>query len=186
MLKVLLAVLFLSLSSLQASDEEYTFKAKGEFAKELKALMEKYEKEGKVQIEKIETKHPRETQTIVQAFLNQDVISGDIAYGKKIYEGNCISCHGINASKSSYPNARTLSNLSKNDLIEQLEGYSKDVNFGKSTKAIMYQQVVGMSSYDIVSVASYIYSIQHGAEVFTESTKNAVSHENEPKSSYLQ
>lgn len=191
MFKLFVSLFFITLVFLNASEEEYTFKAKGEFAKELKSLMEKYAKEGKVEINTVENKKESDKpyKNIVDSIINSDDVVGDIAYGKKLYNKTCFTCHGQNAEKSTYPNARILSNLSKEELISQLEGYSKDSTFGHSTKAIMYMQATGLQSYDIVSLAIYIYSIKNGKNMATSpisSSNNQEENSNEVKSSYLQ
>jgi len=148
--------------SLMNAEEEYIFKAKGEFAKELKQLMEKYAAEGKVEIQEAKPERSGFKNTgagIIDAFLNNEETEGDIAYGKEIYDKTCFQCHGEKANKSSYPNARILNTLTKEELIEQLEGYSRDADFGGSTKIIMHQYADGLVTEEIVSVAAYIYSL---------------------------
>jgi cytochrome c553 len=182
MFKLLVSFLFITLVFLNASEEEYTFKAKGEFAKELKSLMEKYSKD-QSQISN------RNSVGIVEAFLNAEQITGDVAFGKQIYDKNCFACHGEKAEKSSYNNARILSTLNKETLVEKLENYSKDATYGGSTKLIMHQAVVGMSTDEIVSVSAYIYSIKNGKDMATSplsSSNNQEENSNEVKSSYLQ
>jgi cytochrome c553 len=191
MFKLLVSFLFITLVFLNASEEEYTFKAKGEFAKELKSLMEKYAKEGKIEIQKIDQSQisNRNSVGIVEAFLNAEQITGDVAFGKQIYDKNCFACHGEKAEKSSYNNARILSTLNKETLVEKLENYSKDATYGGSTKLIMHQAVVGMSTDEIVSVSAYIYSIKNGKDMATSplsSSNNQEENSNEVKSSYLQ
>ena len=48
MKKIITSLLFIAIA-LFATDDTYVFEAKGEFAKELKALVEKYSKEGKIE-----------------------------------------------------------------------------------------------------------------------------------------
>ena len=148
--------------SLMNAEEEYVFKAKGEFAQELKQLMEKYAAEGKVEIQEVKQGRSgiRDTSIgIIDSLLGNNVTEGDIAYGKEIYDKTCFQCHGAKADKSSYANARVLNTLPLETLVEQLENYADDPDYGGSTKIIMHQHANGMITEQIASVAAYIYSL---------------------------
>jgi cytochrome c553 len=156
--------LFLSLftiSSLFAAESEYVFKAKGEFAEQLKALIEQHAKDGQVTIQKVEPGYGSYANGIVDAFLNDEISSGDIEYGQSLYETRCVSCHGQKADDSKYANARVLKTLSKEELINNLTSYSVDDDFGGSTKAIMVPQAKALTEEMIASISAYIYSIDH-------------------------
>lgn len=160
MRRVLLATALIA--SLMNAEEEYVFKAKGEFAKELKQLMEKYAAEGKVEIQESKEGRSsiRDTSVgIIDSLLGNNVTEGDIAYGKEIYNNTCYQCHGEKADKSSYANARVLNTLPLETLVEQLENYADDPSYGGSTKIIMHQYASDMLSEEIASVAAYIYSL---------------------------
>lgn len=183
--------LILSISVIATAQDEYIFKAKGKFAKELKALMQKYAKEGKVEIQEAPAKSSlhRSSTTILDAFLNNEETVGDIAYGKRLYKARCIKCHGVNASEKKYNNSRVLTKLDKETLIDQLENYSSDAEYGKSTKFLMYEAVSGLTTDQMISIAAYIYSINHSTEKITAPTNSSKSdkkNSNEAPSTYLQ
>lgn len=176
-------------TAVTAAEEEYTFKAKGEFAKELKELMDKYAKEGKIEIEESSTSERNlernKSTSIIDKFLNNEETSGDIAYGKELYDKTCFKCHGEKAERSSYGNARDLNTLSKETLIEQLEGYARYSGYGGNTGFIMHQQVIGLGTEKIISIASYIYSLNPNA-VKMETSKNKKGNNSSPtQGSYL-
>ena len=148
-------------SLLFASEQEYIFKAKGEIAEQLKALIEQHAKDGQVQIQKVEPRYGRYSNGIVDAFLNDEIGAGDIFYGKTLYNDRCTSCHGQKAEKSTYINARALKTLSKDELIKQLNGYAFEDDFGGSTSSIMKLQAQSLTEEQIVSISAYIYSIDH-------------------------
>ena len=184
--------LILSISVIAVAQDEYIFKAKGKFAKELKALMQKYAKEGKVEIQEAPAKsglHQSTTTTILDAFLNNEETAGDISYGKRLYKARCIKCHGVNASEKKYNNSRVLTKLDKATLVDQLENYSSDAEYGYSTKFLMYEAVSGLTTNQMISISAYIYSINHSAEKTTAPTNTSKSSENnsnEAPSTYLQ
>jgi cytochrome c553 len=148
-------------SLLVANEDEYVFKAKGEFAKQLKALIEQHAKDGQVQIQKVEPGYGRYSNGIVNAFLNDEIGAGDVSYGKTLYEARCTQCHGPKADVSSYANARVLKTLTKDELVAQLTGYATDDTFGGSTGAVMRPQAQPLTQEQIVSISAYIYSIDH-------------------------
>jgi len=188
MIKILASLLFIFTTFSIAADDTYVFEAKGEFAKELKTLMDKYAKEGKIEIKKVEEKVETETVGIVEAFLNNEEITGNVEIGKKIYNNRCFTCHGINANDSKYNNARKLSTLNKKTLVDQIEAYGStyNENHGGSTRVIMHEAVVGMSTSEIVSVSSYIYSLNHDTKLPTSVNSTQVEEEKEAPTSYLQ
>lgn len=181
MLRILLAATLIT-TAIVANEEEYTFKAKGEFAKELKELMDKYAKEGKIEIEESTTKDrnlsDKKSTNIIDKFLNNEESEGDIAYGKELYDKTCFKCHGVMAERSSYGNARNLNTLSKEVLIEELEEYARYSGHGGSTGFIMHQQVIGLGMEKIVSIASYIYSLNPNAATIETSKRNESSENN--------
>lgn len=105
--KSLAIVLLLSLSAFaQEQEKSYVFEAKGKFAEELKALVEKYSKDGKVDVTVYENKEAiqSESQTITQSILStftsddaEDLKYADIAKGEMLYQKSCASCHGEKA-----------------------------------------------------------------------------------------
>lgn len=191
MLKVFTSIfLILSISTIAAAQDEYIFKAKGKFAKELKSLMEKYSKEGKIEIQEVpaESGLRQNATNIIDAFLNNKETNGDIAYGKRLYDARCATCHGANASQKKYNNSRVLSNLDKKTLVDELENYNTDPDFGGSTKFIMNQAVSGLVTDQLVSISAYIYSIKHSTKKTTTPAKKGQSSKETTSetSSYLQ
>ena len=195
MIKMIASLLFLFTTFSIAADNTYVFEAKGEFAKELKALVEKYSKEGKIeakvyQKEDIEKSKSR-TKTILSVFANdtaEELKYADIEEGKKIYQKDCASCHGKNANDSKYASARKLSTLKPLMIVELLEGYrlNYDGNFGGSNSFIMKPQADHLTSNEMQSIAVYIYSLNHDTKTPASSDSTRVEEEKEAPSSYLQ
>lgn len=183
MFKLLLSTLLLCTFLFADTKEEktYIFKAKGEFAEELKALMEKHAQKGDVQIQEVKKTRTfgQKATSIVDSFLNNEELSGDIAYGKHLYEKTCYRCHGKKADESTYSTARDLNTLTKKELYENLRSYKTDSDFGKSTRLIMHEQVSGMTAEEMVSVSAYIYSLHHSTDEAKKSMGTQKTDENE-------
>ncbi len=166
MLRVLLSVAILFAFSFGAEEEKtYVFKAKGKFAEELKQLMKKHEKEGKVEIYEDKPDYynaPRHKErSIIGSLLGNEEIYGDIKRGKRLYDKSCYRCHGKKADKSTYISARVLNTLSKDQLYDTIRAYKTDSNYGGFAKIVMREQAIGLPDDDIASLATYIYSLSH-------------------------
>lgn len=168
MLRILLSIALVWAFSFGADeDKTYIFKAKGKFAQELKELMKKHEKDGDIEIEEVKpdfynkSSHQKSSPNMIDSFLNTEDLSGDIGYGKNIYDSKCSRCHGEFADKSSYPSARILKTLSKEELYYALRSYKTDATYGGVSKFIMNQQALGMTTPEMISVSAYIYSLSH-------------------------
>ncbi len=185
MFKFFISIIVLVSASFSAQEDSYIFEAKGKFAKELKQLVEKYSKDGKIDVKVIKT---TKNKNIISTLLGSGENNIDLSIGKKIYDTNCFQCHGVKAQKSSYANARVLSTLSKQEIIDQTYNYRRDINYGGSTRFIMYNAVDSLDEKNIESVAEYIVNINKKNLNSSEkkpidtSTYNGNSEE---KSSYL-
>ena len=187
MFKFFIAIIVLVSASFSAQEDSYIFEAKGKFAKDLKQLVEKYSKDGKIDVKVIKAPKGNKGNSLISALMGSEN-NVDLSVGKKIYDSNCFQCHGIHAQKSSYANARILSKLSKQEIIDQVYSYRRDINYGGSTRFIMYNAVDAMNETNIESVAQYIVnmnkknvkgSIKESTSTFTDNSNN------EEKSSYL-
>ncbi len=163
---VLLSCILPSIAIANDDDKTYVFKAKGKFAEELKALMKKHAKDGEVEITEEQpdyygSSRKKSNGSVIESFLNSEDLSGDLSYGKEIYDKKCHRCHGKQAEKNTYATSRVLNTLSKEDLYYGLRSYKTDSSYGKSTKVIMREQVYGMTTEEMVSVSAYIYSLKH-------------------------
>jgi len=190
MKKIVLFLFFIAL--LNAAEDSYVFEAKGEFAKELKALVEKYKKDGKVEVTVYKKSDTKEKKTITQNILSkftstdaENLSQADITIGKKIYQTRCASCHGINANENKYANSRKLSTLKAIEIADLLKAY-RDRGYGGSTKFIMKPQADMLLGSEMQSVAVYIYSLNHNTKTPTSIDSTRVEEEKEAPSSYLQ
>lgn len=170
MFRIFLSIVLMCAFSFGADEEKtYIFKAKGKFAEELKELMQKHAKDGDVQIEEVKpdyyknSRYQQKSTSLLDSFLNSEDLSGDIAYGKQIYDNKCFRCHGKKADKSSYPSSRVLNTLSKEDLYYALRSYKIDADYGGPTKMLMQQETSGMTTPEMISVSAYIYSLTHSS-----------------------
>lgn len=195
MYKIVISLLFIFITLSSAADDSYVFEAKGAFAKDLKALVEKYKKEGKVEVTVYkksdikESKSKTITSKILSAFSGEDAENlkyADIEVGQRIYQSKCASCHGKNADDNSYANPRKLSTLKPIVIARLLKNYRDSRNFGGSTRFIMQPQANGLLSNEMQSIAVYIYSLKNGTKMKTKSSNKKDKKEDSPESSYLQ
>ncbi|MDR2342296.1 MAG: c-type cytochrome [Campylobacteraceae bacterium] len=80
--------------------------------------------------------------------------------GKETYDKKCASCHGQDAKKSLYPNARNLITLTKNEIIDQVKNYRRDSGYGKNTGFIMSSQAIMVNDNQVRNIAEYINSLK--------------------------
>lgn len=197
MFKILSSLLLLFVLSLSAEEKSYVFEAKGKFAEDLKALVEKYSKDGKVNVKVYESKGQEtrtsksKTQTILSAFLNDDAEAlkyADVDAGRILYQKSCASCHGVNADQNSYAVPHKLSQLKPIETLELLQGYQKnyDGQFGGSLRYIMKPHADNLTSEEMQSIAVYIYSLSHDTKVPTSENSTQAIEEQETPTSYLQ
>ena len=135
--KVLFLVCFVSFSAFSADEPSYVFEAKGEFAKELKALVEKYSKDENISINVYE-KAPAQDSS--GKFLNIGIDSNrkySAEKGKELYAKNCASCHGENGEKRAYGASEKLTNLSVDDIEAAFSGYLSDPQYGGNMRDLM-------------------------------------------------
>lgn len=160
-------------ASMMVAEETYVFTAKGEFAKELKALMEKHAQEGQVEIQEVPLEYSTGGGGVLDAILSPRPLVGNVAAGKALYNRTCFRCHGVEAERSSYNNARVLRTLSKEELMNQIEGYRRDASYGGSTSLVMHQASVTLTSQEIRSLAEYISSLDGAPEATTSNNPKA-------------
>ncbi|WP_024955313.1 c-type cytochrome [Sulfurospirillum arcachonense] len=195
MFKILVSLFFVFITFSVAADDSYVFEAKGEFAKELKSLVEKYSKEGKIEakVYKKEDKSFMEskTKTILSVFKDntaEELKYANVEQGERLYQRKCASCHGVKANSNKYATPRKLSTLKPLKIVELLEGYQSnyDGKFGGSLRNIMKPQADGLVSDEMQSIAVYIYTLNHDTKLpnAVESTQDEESDEN--PTSYLQ
>ncbi len=195
MYKITASLLFIFTTLTIASDDTYVFEAKGEFARELKSLVEKYSKEGKIEAKVYEKKEvvkkETKTQTMLSFFTDntaEELKYANIEQGEMLYQKNCASCHGVKANDSKYASARKLSTLKPLETIELLEGYklNYDGKFGGSNRFIMKPQADHLTSTEMQSIVVYIYSLNHDTKLPSSVNSTQTEEENEAPTSYLQ
>ncbi|MDR3346318.1 MAG: c-type cytochrome, partial [Campylobacteraceae bacterium] len=78
------------------------------------------------------------------------------------YDSKCARCHGEKAEKSSYANARILTKLSKNEIVESVKDYRRNLSDIQSTTAfIMRAEAVGVNDNQVKDVAAYIETLKN-------------------------
>lgn len=137
--------------SLTHAEDNYVFEAKGEFAKELKTLIEKHAGEQNASI------------NIYQTQTNDNKVLGtssNIKYtseqGKEIFLKKCASCHGKDGSKRASGSSKILKNLSAEEISLALSSYSADYEFGGKYKLLMQKVANSTTSTEIGYIIAYL------------------------------
>ena len=173
MYKILASLLFIFTTLSIASDDSYVFEAKGEFAKELKALVEKYSKEGK-----IEAKVYKKSDTVIGSLFQRDVSNID---GKETFTKKCSSCHGIKGERSPGYGAKQLNKMTRDEIEKAIWNYKHDDQYGGSGKMLMKSVVVPLREVELNSIINYLHGKQS-----TSVNSTQVEEEKEAPTSYLQ
>ena len=143
--------------SLNAADEpSYIFEAKGEFAKELKSLVEKYSKDENISINVYE-KAP-ETDSGGK-FLNIGVDSKrrySVEKGRELYAKNCASCHGEDGSKRAYGSSEKLTNISAEAIEAAFSGYLNDSEYGGNMRNLMKTVAAKTTYNDLGAIIAFL------------------------------
>lgn len=145
---------FLAFGLLNAAEQDtYIFEAKGEFAKELKDLVEKHSKDENVSINVYQAPHKD------SRFLGIG-IDKNIKYradeGKKIYMKNCASCHGENGEKRAHGVSRKLKDITADEIALGISGYSADPEFGSKLKYLMQPIAAKTTARDVGYIIAYL------------------------------
>nr|WP_314382037.1 cytochrome c [uncultured Campylobacter sp.] len=140
----------------KASDDTYVFEAKGEFAKELKSLIEKHSKDENVTVN-IYKNTPNAKGNIVGGGTK---INRNINYikekGKVIYDANCASCHGSEGQKRAYGSSRKLKDLSAKEIAIAISSYTSDGQYGKKMKYIMQPIAAKTTAEEVGYIIGYL------------------------------
>ena len=75
--------------------------------------------------------------------------------GKKIYQSQCLTCHGASAEKKALTKSQVIQGWSVTKIKDALHGY-KNKTYGTSMKTIMEGKTKNLSDADIDALAEYI------------------------------
>lgn len=159
-------VCFLS-SFLLSNDDTYVIEAKGEFAKELKDLAQKYSKDenSDIVIYKKSSNLENDPSKSIKSSLQE---------GKKLYEKKCIDCHGENGTKRSYAGVRKLSQMSAEEIYYTFRKYYSDPSHGGAGRISM-QPISGSTTSDELR---YIIAYLKGESEFLPGKKDKMQNTN--------
>jgi len=175
--KIFTVLLFIFITFSTASEETYVFEAKGEFAKELKLLVEKYSQEGKIDA-KVYVKKIERGSMIDSIFSKNKIIIN----GKKIYNKQCSTCHGEKGKRSPGYGARTMNTMTKDDIERAILNYKNDMQYGGSGKMLMQGVSVSLRGVELNSIIAYVLDTSTiDVKISTQSKEN-----NTAPTSYLE
>ncbi len=177
MIKILASLFFIFITCAIATEDTYVFEAKGEFAKELKALVEKYSKEGKIDA-KVFVKKQNDESIMNSIFASDKTIMD----GKKIYDKKCSSCHGVKGERVPGLGARAMAVMSKDDIEESIRNYKNDMQFGGNGKMLMQNIAPTLRKVELNAILAYV----HGKSSKNTETSMQTEEEKAVPSNYLQ
>ncbi|CZE48506.1 c-type cytochrome [Campylobacter geochelonis] len=146
--------LFLSLNA-ASSDESYVFEAKGEFAKELKSLVEKYSKDENVTVNVYENSVPHKDSRFLSTGVDRN-IDYTAKEGEKIYKANCLACHGEKGEKRTSATAKRLSKMSGEEIYYSFQAYVSDLSHGGGQRIVMAPIAARISSKELGYIIAYL------------------------------
>lgn len=134
-----------------ADDDSYVIEAKGEFAKELKELVEKHSKDGNVSINVYQKNEPSEFEK-----KGYHKVGGMANAGKEVYMKKCASCHGANGEKKAYGVSERLKDMKGEEIVVNLHSYITDSEHGGKFKMVMRSQSMNISDNEMDLIVAYI------------------------------
>ena len=140
---------------LLANDETYVFEAKGEFAKELKALVGKHSKDEDVEVNVYKTTPNVGDSRFLGIGINKN-IDYSTEQGKKIYDKKCLECHGEKGNKRPYAGVKKLSKMGGKEIYYSFQAYYSDPTHGKAGRIIMQPIAASTSSEELGYIIAYL------------------------------
>jgi mono/diheme cytochrome c family protein len=168
MMKKVLFALVATALFLSAENDTVTFELKGDFGKELKALIEKYKDSGQITVveKKVVTDDKTIGEQIKSFFVEKEKKESEkkkidlFALGKKLYTTKCHACHGERAEKKAYNRSRPLISLSLEDMEESIRGYKVD-QYDRGNAFIMKPFADSLNDEELQGVYEYIKSLNN-------------------------
>lgn len=153
----ILLLSFFTTSIIFAADD-YTFKASGKDAEELKKIVENYNKNKKTNIS-VKKDDVNKNTIKDNRFLGIGIntaINYDITKGKEIYMQNCAKCHGVNGEKRAYNVSVPLKSLSADAIYTRFVAYNSDSDAGGRLANIMRPVSARTNSTQLGYIISYL------------------------------
>lgn len=137
-----------------ANDDTYVFEAKGEFAKELKSLIEKHSKDENITVN-IYKSAPAAGGKTHSGKVNRNINSLK-EKGGEIFAEKCASCHGENGQKKAYRVSRKLKDLDAKEISIAISQYTTDLSYGGKMKNIMQPIAAKTGATELGYIIAYL------------------------------
>ncbi len=138
----------------KANDDTYVFEAKGEFAKELKSLIEKHSKDENVTVN-IYKNAPAASGKAYGGKVNRNINSLK-ERGGAIFAEKCASCHGESGQKRAYGASRKIKDLSGKEIAMAISQYTIDLSYGGKMKNIMQSIAAKTGATELGYIIAYL------------------------------
>ena len=147
-------ILAFMMISVLFAEESYVFEAKGEFAKELKALVEKHSKDENIQVNVYENKEVGDSR-FLGVGLNRN-IEYTAKIGEEKYKTQCAKCHGEKGEKLASSGIKKLSQMSGDEIFTSFNAYYSDPTHGKGARSVMQAISSSTKSNDLGYIIAYL------------------------------
>lgn len=137
-------------------DSSYVIEAKGDFGRELKALVEKYAADENVSIN-VYKKAPQDEDN--GGFINIGVDKNrqyNASRGEALYNQHCLQCHGEKGSKRAMGVSERLNKMSGEDIAASMSAYNSDPDFGGQLKYVMAPMAKNVSFKQVGDIIAYL------------------------------
>lgn len=144
------------------------FELKGEFGKEVEALLRKYMKnmgDQNITVVKEEVITDKQQQSFIESLLGiVDAPAGstsgeyDLTAGKAFYDKQCATCHGLDGKERAYGTSRPIAGMNQEDVYAELRKY-QDGTYSGGARFIKQTITQPMTHSLMRSVSAYIQSL---------------------------
>ncbi|MDA3055113.1 MULTISPECIES: cytochrome c [unclassified Campylobacter] len=133
-------------------EESYVFEAKGEFAKELKSLIEKHSKDENITVNVY--KNDGSKGRVLNSIKHNPAAAKE--EGAKIFAAKCASCHGSNGEKRAHGVSKKIKNLSAGEIAMAISDYGSDYEYGGKKAFLMNPIALSTTSTEIGYIIAFL------------------------------
>lgn len=139
------------------ASEVYYIRASGDFGKQLSEMAKQYASENNKTVEVFVDEDPRrykDTRILKTGVDRKGRYSASL--GKELFQNQCASCHGDDATKRPGGIRQPLSSMDAKDIEDAIVAYRSDSSFGGSMKSVMQGIAKALSNNDLGAIIAHL------------------------------